>query len=251
MKRFFILMLLVILGTGALHAQTIRIVTDQNTWYPYSYEDKGASKGLHIDIVTQVLKNIGYSFSFRPLPWKRCLYWMETGKFDAVISASYQLKRVQYLYYPEGATAKKAKYRITQVEYSIITCIDSPYQFNGDVKSLPTPVRAPRGYSVIDDLKKENIIVDEGTNTIINFMKLLRDRKGCVITLQQNAVMLMKRSDFNGKIRINTIPFKSKSYFMLFSKKSAISKLQRKKIWEEIKKIRENDALMKTLLEKY
>ncbi len=111
MRKISILILLGIFWCiGALQAQTIKIATDKNMWYPYSYEENGVSKGLHIDIVNQALENLGYSFVFTPLPWKRCLAMVERGKFDAIISASYKPKRAEYLYYPSDSfSAKKSR----------------------------------------------------------------------------------------------------------------------------------------------
>lgn len=253
MRKISILILLgIFLWIGTLQAQTIRIGTDNNMWYPYSYEENGVSKGLHIDIVNQALENLGYSFLFIPLPWKRCLAWVEIGEVDAILSVSYKPKRAEYLYYPPDAfSANKSDYRITQVEYSIVTYIDAPYEFNGDVKTLPKPVRAPLGYSIVEDLKKENVFVYETPGDINSFTMLVRDRNGCVVTLSEIADMLMNKPAFNGKIKISKIPFKTKSYFLGFSKKGIISKTERERIWEKIREIRENDELMGKLLEKY
>lgn len=246
------IMLFVFLWGGILQAKTIKIATDQNMWYPYSYEENGVVKGLHVDIVKHALKNIGYSFSLTPLPWKRCLVLANRGEYDAIISASYQYKRSQYLYYPiDASTAKESDYRITQVSYSIVTHIDNPYMFKGNPKTLPRPVRVPRGYSVVDDLKKESVLVEEGPSDINNFRKLLRDKKGCIVTIPEIADMLMKNPTFRGQVKVHQIPFKSKSYFLVFSKKGIVSKTDREKIWEEIKKVRDNDELMEKLLSKY
>lgn len=253
MRRIYIPILLsIFLWTGVLQAQTIKIATDQNMWYPYSYEENGVVKGYHIDIVTAALKKLGYTFTLTPLPWKRCLMLAKRGEVDAIISASYQPKRAKYLYYPlDAASAKESNYRITQVTYSIVTYIDNPYTFNGDLKTLPKPVRVPRGYSVIDDLKKENVWVDEGPSDVNNFKKLLRDKKGCIVTLPEIVDKLMKDPAFRGKVKVSKKPFKSKSYFFVFSKKGVVSIADREKIWEEIKKVRDNDKLMEKLLEKY
>ncbi len=252
-SRFCLLLIAcVLVWEGAAQAEMIKIATDQNMWYPYSYAEDGVSKGLHIDIVNLVLNNLGYAFSFTPLPWQRCLESAKTGVFDAIIGASFKPERSGYLFYPPGAaTNAKSRFRITQVEYSIVTHVDAPYEFNGDVKTLPEPVRAPRGYSVVDDLKKDNIAVEETPGDVNSFYMLGRDKKGCIVTLSQIAVMLMQQKVFSGKLVVSRKPFISKSYFLVFSHKGSLGADKRKEIWNEVVKIRKNDALMKTLLRQY
>ena len=245
-------MFIFLVGGVTLQAQTIKIAADQNMWYPFSFEENGVSKGLHIDIVTLALKNLGYLHIFHPLPWKRCLLETKYGKYDALISASYKPERAEFLYYPQDASsAVKSGYRITQVEYSIVTSIDNPYEFDGNVKSIPHPIRATLGYSVVDNLRKEGIFVMETPGDFNSFKMLLRDRTGCIVTLPEIANMLMRQPNYKRKFYISRKPFKSKSYFLVFSKKSLISKAKREKIWDEIKRIREDNELMGKILKKY
>lgn len=252
-KSFTLILLSIFLWTGILQAQTIKLATDENKWYPYSYEEKGVSMGLHIDIVTLALENLGYTPLLQPLPWKRCLASAKQGEYDAVISASYKPKRAGFLHYPpDASSAIKSDFRITQVEYSIVTNIDDSYEFDGNVKTLPHPIMAPLGYSVVDDLRKEGISVEEmACNVDGRFGLLQLSQKGCIVTPPQVANMIMTQPAFREKFYISRTPFKSKSYFLVFSKKSSISKIKQKTIWDEIKRIRENDELMKTLLKKY
>ena len=250
-KIIFVILLLPFMYTAVL-AQTLKIATDENMWYPYSYMEEDESKGLHVDVVRLVLKNLGYSFSLTPLPWKRALALTKNGLYDAIISSSYNPDRATYLYYPHDANlVQKSVYRISQVEYSIVTYIDLPYEFDGNVGTLPYPVRGTLGYSVVDDLIKEGIAVDVAPGDIHSFKKLLRDQDGCIVTLRQIANMLVENPEFKGKIKTSKVPFKSKSYFLIFSKKSHIQLAERKKIWQEVRNIRDDVAVMEKLLEKY
>jgi len=239
MKKLFMLILLsVFLWTGTLQAQAIKIAVDKNMWYPYTYVEDGTVKGLHIDIIKKALKILGYTPEFTPLPWKRCLRTTKNGKYDAVVSASYKSERAKYLYYPKGASStKKSMYHITQVQYSVITNKHDSFEFDGDVKKLPNDVMAPLGYSIVDDLRKQGVIVVETSSDIDSFRKLLLAKKGCIVTLPQIANMLMQQSTYADKYYISKKNYKSKPYFIAFSKKTNISKEQREQIWNEIKTI--------------
>ena len=220
-------------------------------WYPFSFAENGVSKGVHVDIVNLALTNLGYTPTFDPLPWKRCLFTTKNGEYDGLIGASYKPERAEFLYYPPDASKNRSDYRITQVEYSIISHIDSPYDYDGNVHGIPQPIRATLGYSVADNLNNENVVVTETPGDINSFQMLLRDRKGCIITLPEIAHMLMEQPNYRGKFYISKRPFTLKSYFLVFSKQSQVSKGRQQQIWDEIRKIREDDAVMQEIRNKY
>ncbi len=252
-KLILILLISAFVCISTLHAKSISISTDDNFWYPFSFEEDGLSKGLHIDIVKYALANIGYKVDLSPRPWKRCLIEAEYGETDAIISASYKPERANYMYYPsDAAQTKISKWRITQVEYVIVGYIKDPYEFKGDVKSLPNPVRAPSSYSVIDDLNKAGIKVESAKEDHQNLKKLLRSKKGVVVTLPE-IIHLLKTSnpEFSENFKVHSVPFKSKSYFLSFSQKGNISSGERQKIWDAIRKVRESDEVMGKLITKY
>jgi len=242
----------IIFSAPSLHAQTVRIGFDQNLWYPFSYLDNGEPKGLHFDIVNLALKNLKYKVSYEAFPWKRCLVMAKHGFIDAVLNASYKPERAEYLIYPpDAAILKKSDYRITQVEYSIISHRDEPYEFDGNVNSIPKPIRITLGYSVADDLKKDKIPIHETPSDLNSIKMLIRDRAGSAIALGETARFLMKKAEFKNRLYISKKTFKSKSYFFVFAKNYSIPKIEQTAIWNEIKRIRENDELMEKLIKKY
>ena len=237
----------------SLGGEPIKICTDINYWYPFSYADNTKAKGMHIDIVAKALEQLGHAYEFTPLPWKRCLNSAKEGKYDAVVSASYKPTRAKFLHYPEDAkTAGKSAWRITQVEYSIVTHKDNPYMFSGNISNLPQPVRAPYGYSIVDDLKKSGIEVNTDYSTVDNFMSLARSGKGSLVTPAMNAAILAKDPRFEDHITVHKIPFKSKSYYFVFSKKTpSLSMEQIGKIWDKVATVREDANFMSDLVMKY
>ncbi|MCP4106602.1 MAG: transporter substrate-binding domain-containing protein [Desulfobacteraceae bacterium] len=252
MKKVVLAFCVFILTVNVSHAKTINICTDMSTWYPFTYKEKGESRGMHVDIVAQALKNLGYKYKFFPVLWDRCLRMTAQGIYDSLVSGSYKAKRAENLYYPDDApTTKKSKWRIMQVEYVLVTPIDDPYEFQGDIKTLPIPIRAPTGYSIVDDLRKKNIKVITG-KTRKNLRSVTRMKKGGVISTPSNARMLIKKHGYQTRLKIHDIPIKSKSYYMLFSKRSAnLSKDEMVNIWNEIARLRDNEEFMLKVQTKY
>jgi len=143
-------MLILGISTGLASAETIKICTDRSNWYPFTFRAKEKSAGMHVDIVTKALIKLGYQPFFTPLAWKECIEKTGIGSYDALVSGSFKAKRARSLIYPpDAATAVKSEWRIMQVEYVLVTPATSSYQYDGDVKTLPIPVRAPLGYSIV------------------------------------------------------------------------------------------------------
>lgn len=248
------------------HAGTsIKICTDSNFWYPFTYvnETNKEAAGLHIDIISKALKDLGYDPNFKPMPWKQCLKDAKEGEFDAVATVSYRADRAEFLDYPADAAnvsnqpEEKSKDRVTQVEYVVITpTVDAKgkpnvYSYQGDLKTIPMPVRIPMGYSILDNLEKAGLKVQEDKHSIDNFKKLVKDKSGSVIGLEDVAKHLSLQPEFHDKLRISDKPIFSKSYFLAFTKKGSVKDEEQKKIWAEIAKVRENSAQMGKFLEKY
>ncbi len=231
--------------------KTISICSDANYWFPYTFDENGVSKGLHVDIVTNALTKLGKKVVIEPLPWKRCLFSAKKGKYDAVISASFKQGRAEYLYYPEGAALGGfSKQRLSQVEYTILTLKSNAFDFDGDFSKIPEPVRVPLGYSIADDLSKKGLFVKTSTKGIYNSLRyLVNNRTGSIVTTKDIAMLVAK--DKSIALHISSAPIKSKSYFMAFSKKAALTDTERAEIWEGIAAVRSNPALMSTLLAPY
>ncbi|MGK5095293.1 transporter substrate-binding domain-containing protein [Deltaproteobacteria bacterium TL4] len=252
LRRTLVIMLMALIVPTMGVAKVINVCTDENTWYPFTYAEEGKSVGVHVDVVDQALKNLGHTPQFKPVPWARCLDDAERGRVDAVVSSSYKEDRAAFAYYPTDAkTAQKSKWRVTQAEYVIVTYKEDPYVYKGDVSTLPKPVRVPKGYSIIADLEKLGIAVDAAKGDQNNFAKLIRDKKGVVITLPGSAELFNKSESFKGMLKVSEQPYTSKSYYMIFSKQSKLTEAERQAIWDEIVKVRENEDVYSKIISKY
>lgn len=253
MKKTILLSILCIFfAVAELYAKEITICSDQNFFYPFTFTEKNKAAGLHIEIIKMALEDLGYTAKITPRPWEKCLQEVKNGDADAVATASYKKNRAEFMHYPfDAATFNKSRWRVTQVEYVVVTNSKDPYKFYGDVKSLPKPVRAPAGYSIIDDLKEQGIEVDVTEGFVESIVRLVDEKKGVVITLPEAVKIIQRNEIYTKKLKVQVIPVKSKSYFFAFSKKGKISEEERKKIWEKIAQIRQDLKLMKQILNKY
>lgn len=252
---FFSLLFIPFKASGAI---PINICTDNNFWYPFTFVQEKRAAGLHIDIIRKALQKLGYEPLFTPMPWTDCLNLAKAGKIDAVATSSYKEDRAAYLNFPSGAAVdKKSPSRVSQVDYRVITSTfnkdgtQSNYQFNGVLTTIPEPVRVTTGYSIIADLQKEGVTVQEGKNSLQNFKNLITEKTGSVIDLEEAAVYLDSQKEFKGKLTIQPHSLTSKSYYLAFTKDGSISLEDAKRIWKEIATVRDDQSIMSEFLKKY
>lgn len=242
-----------VLVSTSVASEPLKICTDINFWYPFTYVKDGKPVGLQLDIISSAADKAGVSIEYIALPWKRCLKEAESGSYDGIAVASYKGVRAEFMHYPaDAASSKRSVQRVMQVEYVVVTPTSNRYEYNGDVATLPTPVRVPRGYSIADDLKKKGVDVDSGApGDENNIKKMLRAGKGSLVTLPKIVEVLGARPGFKGKMKVSAKPLKSKSYYLTFSKKGKATAETRQKLWNEIAVVREDTVFMEAASSKY
>jgi len=257
-KQTILALLILLIANAGVAQNKLTICTDTNFWYPFTYIKHQEAMGLHIDIISTALRNLGFEPNFVSYSWKECLNQAKEGLIDAVATASYQEERALYLNYPEGASVDvKSPWRVTQVGYVVVTSAlnkkgeKNSYQFEGDFKSIPQPVRVPIHYSVIGDLQKEGLTVKQGKSSMDNFKKLIQERTGSVVDVEEAAKLFETQPAFAEKLVIQKRPLNNKSYYLAFSKKSALTSEEERMIWKEIAKVRSNSTVMAEFLKKY
>jgi polar amino acid transport system substrate-binding protein len=83
--RYVILTLLLTLFAGELHARVSVTVYCDESYPPYSYQEKGKLKGIYTRILTRAFDRMtGYTVTIKAVPWKRGLNLLETGKGFAI-----------------------------------------------------------------------------------------------------------------------------------------------------------------------
>ena len=74
-------LLLIIVLCSPLHAEPWKIGSDQN-FPPYAYLDNGKLKGIHVDIVKAVMKEVGIDYKITTYPWARVVRITDDASVD-------------------------------------------------------------------------------------------------------------------------------------------------------------------------
>ncbi|WGL60099.1 hypothetical protein QEJ31_00585 [Pigmentibacter sp. JX0631] len=225
-------------------------------------EDPSApNTNVSIDILKQAVSNMkkkaDIELKIEYMPWSRCLFLLEKGEMDAALIASHKEERAKYLDYPPDAGGKEGRpcaslFKIACSGYVVVTLKSNPFEYKGDVKLLPRPVRVARGYSIVSDLEdifKNDLEVSK--SDMINLQKLLRDKQGSVITHFAYILDLKKYQKLSDQLKIHKKFYVQKSYYIPFSKKSSFPKQHRISLWNEIRNVYSNKELISNLISKY
>ncbi len=259
MKKFTVLLtiavcLLSFSFSALAKRERVVLCTDRSYWYPFVFINSYKPDGLYVDIVKDAADRLDWRVSIRPMDWKKCLRAVETGSVDGILGASYKEKRAEFLYYPLNADSKKAApARLSSADYVVVNTINNKYSFKGDVKTIPQPVRVPRGYSVADDLRKGGIEVDDQSSRgdEVTLMKMVSSGKGSVVTLRSVAKKYMSSPAFRNKLKIQSKTYKSKDYFLAISKASDFTQEKRDALWGAISAVNEDENLVAEYQSKY
>lgn len=210
---------------------------------------KGDS-GVDILLMKEVDKNLtDVTIKFEEVPWKRCLDLMAANKSNGCFTASFKAARQEMGVYPggEGVANPDDSKRIHSASYTLYRLKGSGISNNGMKISGHEDkfIGGNRGYSIIDDLAKEGLKMDQRSkNTKEMFDKLLSGEYVGVVALTLDAEFVIKNNaDIAAKVEKAGEPLVNKPYFVMFSKDFYKNdKALAEKIWAEIGKVRDSQA---------
>ncbi len=93
-KGFFLMAFIIGIMPLNVYSDTINepiIICNDGEWPPYGYKDPNNEEkciGVSVDIISEILSRKGLEFEVKIVPWKRCLKYVEHGKYHIVTDAS-------------------------------------------------------------------------------------------------------------------------------------------------------------------
>jgi ABC-type amino acid transport substrate-binding protein len=238
--------------TPAAGGESLRLNCSDRYWYPFLYTQDDQVRGILYDIVKQAIASLKIEALVEPAPFRRAIARARSGKVDGLIAVEFQPDLSHVLDYPPAAEKDiESPWRIMQVDFVVVSVAEDEYEFEGDPRTLPPPVRVLQGTSIADELSKAGVDVQEVREEIQNFLKLSRDRKGVIVTTSMAAELMNRDPRFGGRIKIHATPVASRSYHLAFSKKSRLSTEDKERIWKEVSRWRDDYAFMLQVFSRY
>ena len=141
--------------------------------------------------------------------------------------------------------------RITTISYSMYRLKSAKIDWNGEkFINLDGVTGAPFGYSIVEDLHKMNVEVEEAPSSRMNLDKLLSNRVQCVVLQDVTGDNLIKNDKKYSEVEKVFPPVATKHYYLMLSHKFVEENPDlAQKIWDKLGEIRE--SVSEELAEKY
>jgi len=213
-------MLLAAAGTAAAEKGELTFCYENENIRPWQYRD---GTGLNFELLDRVAARLGLHFRYQAAPWKRCLLDLKGNMVSGVLDASFKTERQENGSYPQHPANPDVAdpARALHVErYVVVRRQGSAADWNGKTfERLANPAGAPLGYSVVDDLKRAGIAVDDGAPTTVDVLqKLLRGRIDAAILLHgEVAALLADDPALAGKVEVLQRAYAEKPYYLMLS----------------------------------
>ncbi|MDT8990458.1 transporter substrate-binding domain-containing protein [Curvibacter sp. APW13] len=206
--------------------------------------------GIAVELVQHAADALHCSVKWQRLPNRRVQRDMEMGVLDAMLMFSYNDERAAYAVYPMKDGKPDGRLRLAELRYHVYVADNSPLVWNGkQFDPLPATVGVNAGYSILADLKKMGLVVEEARSTEQNFQKLRLGRIDAYVAQDAPADLAIETMNLRG-VRKLPIAFSSKDYFLPFSKAFYGSTPEvAERMWEQIGKA--SRSRLKELTKKY
>lgn len=201
--------------------------------------------GVYIEGFGILGEKLGIKIRFRRVPWQRAFeIELKEGRADGLFSASYKKEREDFGIYPMKNGNIDESRRLATSTYVFYRLKGSDTDYDGkELKNLNGNIGAPRGYSVVDDLKKKGYTIRESASTLTDMMNLIEGRVVVVAALELTGDNILKKyAKLNQHIEKIKTPIAIKAYYLMLSKQFVNANPElAEKIWNVVKEIREKN----------
>lgn len=206
--------------------------------------------GIAVELVQLAADAIHCSVKWQRLPNRRVQRDMEMGLLDAMLMFSYNDERAAYAVYPMKNGKPDGRLRLAELRYHVYVADNSPLVWNGkQFDPQPVTVGVNSGYSILAELRKMGLVVEEARSTEQNFQKLRLGRIDAYVMQDAPADLLIETMNIRGVHKL-PIPLSAKDYFLPFSKAFYSNTPEpAERMWEQIGKL--SRIHLKELTKKY
>ncbi len=197
---------------------------DERPWIPFTNPDATHPGEMQL-LVARSITSLGSTITTTPLPWKRCLESVRTGKIDAMIGASDAALLQTIVVFPRTGGAIDAKSSLGTARLLLVKRRDDDKDWNGHgFVNINAPVVAVAlGTEIVFDMvKKWGGIPDNGAKTDEqNLKKLLQKRVDFMAGYEFDLDRLIAKNagaKIGERVTVLRPPLAETPYYLVFSK---------------------------------
>lgn len=244
MKSLFLLSCLTLSLYSPLSAaqENVKLCFDNEDAYPSTLKN---GTGLSFYLLNMVADRLNISFTYKALPWKRCLKEVQAGSYDGVIGIAYLPERRSIAAFPINNQAEpQHEYRLLTTTRSVYRHKDSTSFWDGQqFSTLQGPVGVQAGYLAANILKQKKIPIEDSSQSVDDLFRKLDMGiiQIAVAEERQSARSLKSHPEYAETIEKLPQPFLVSDLFLAFSHDYQKRKLkQSQDIWQDIERVRES-----------
>nr|VVV06768.1 hypothetical protein AW0309160_04262 [Aliivibrio wodanis] len=198
--------------------------------------------GLSVDVINNAANQLNIDIDYMRLPGKRVLQYVKEGKVDGAFIFSYNSQRARYAVYPMHQGRPDNSKRIATLAYYFYKIKGKPFmwdgsEINGHYQKI---IGANLGFSIVNELKKKALEVEEINSTAQLFGMLRTERLSAIAMQDSMADEFIKKNKWDDVEQIQP-PIMNKDYYLVFSHEFAQSNPELvEQIWTTIDKTRES-----------
>lgn len=256
MKILLLIFLIIISFVNPAQSQVMKVSCQEDDNSPYQIGQgqfiDWRKPGITLELLKMTFAKLHIDVQFDRVPWQRGLIELRNGNIDALIDASYSEDRLQNGVYPTTKDGKVDSSKKTcSLAYVLYAHKNTIIQWDGTkFTNWNDYIGAPRGFSIVNDLKKLGIKVQEVDSTFQLMEMLLKDRFKVIATLEFPGDMYLEKFTNKGDdiVKINP-PLVIKDYYLMishqfFKKNPKISE----DIWNTLAEIRESKEFSEIII---
>lgn len=207
-------------GAHAADPCVIRLAYNEIAAPPYYFGDAGKTPpnpGPAIELVELAATQIGCKIVWQRKPLKRIIRELEYNAIDATLALSYSKERTAFSVYPMKGGVPDAGLALWSLSYDFYVRQGSTLKWDGkQFNRKPQSVGANAGYSVVADLNKLGLTVEEAPGDMNNLGKLVHERIEAYAGQSLFVDKLREQPEFQGIEKL--LPsLVRKDYFLVFS----------------------------------
>lgn len=255
----FLRVFLHLLAVGSLAAQTpvLHLACEDKLDFPHVLGDgqeiAATRPGVSIEFIQMLGEELGVRIVIKRLPWKRALELeLKDGTIDGLFPISYTKEREVFGVLPMKDAKPDESRRMFESSYFFYKLKASPLAWDGKhLKNLNGPIGAPRGYSIVGDLRQMGYEVQESDDVRKDMKRLSMGWLAVLAGLEPAQDYLLNTNPELGKDIMKVHPALSTKHYYLMLSHSFVEKDPQlaQRIWDKCRELRERE--MTRLLKRY
>ena len=194
----------------------------EDPWAPYTLGEIGSvpERGIAIELFRELGEHLEIDFQLRLLPWKRCLFWAETGDYDGVMLLTRNDERATYLAFTDSVHEDK-----NLVWHRADRRFDHSFENFSDFKGARIGITTGFNYGEAFNQAVEefDLTVEEAPSILSNLQRLDLGRIDLFLVNKPAAEFAMVGfPDLRERLTYSEGPFEALPFYIGLSKASSV-----------------------------